>query len=87
MDNRIVKFSIKVNAIHDYQWEVYRQPTQIKKILQIFRKNNMGPTGEKLVIFQKWQIWLMIAYDYIYLKFRIIIQHFFKIHTFIKLYL
>ena len=53
----IVKFSIKVNAIHDYQWEVYRKPSEIKKnFAEIHRelsRNNMGPTGEKASYFSK----------------------------------
>jgi hypothetical protein len=28
----VIKFSIKVNAVNDYQWEVYRKPYEIKKI-------------------------------------------------------
>ena len=57
----IFKFSIKVNAVHDYQWEVYRKPSEVKKNFADIQKelssNNMGPTGDKASFFSKVASW------------------------------
>ena len=57
----IIKFSIKVNAVHDYQWEVYRKPSEIKKnfaeIQTELSKANMTPKGEKATLFSNVANW------------------------------
>ena len=51
----LFKISLKVNAVHDYQWEVYRKPSEVKKnfadIQRELSSKNMGPTGEKASFF------------------------------------
>jgi len=53
----LIKFSIIVNAVHDYQWEFYRKPSEIKKnfadIQRELSRNNIAITGEKDSFFPK----------------------------------
>ena len=57
----IIKFTIKVNAVYTYQWEVYRKPKDVKKnfaeVLNELTKNFMTPVGEKLDIFTQVASW------------------------------
>ena len=51
----IVKFSIKVKAVYNYSWEVYRKPAEIKKnfadISSELAKNHIMISGNKSDIF------------------------------------
>ena len=51
----VIKFSIKVKAVYDYKWEVYRKPSEVKKnfadIHNELSKNFMEPSGNKADIF------------------------------------
>ena len=57
----IIKFSIKVKAVYDYSWEVYRKPNEIKKNFADIHKelsnNFMELTGPKGDIFTKVSAW------------------------------
>ena len=51
----VIKFTIKVKAVYNYEWEVYRRPSEVKKnfadIHNELSKNFMGPSGNKADIF------------------------------------
>ena len=51
----VIKFTIKVKAVHNYEWEVYRKPSEVKKnfadIHNELSKNFMEPSGNKADIF------------------------------------
>ena len=51
----VIKFTIKVKAVYNYSWEVYRKPSEIKKnfaeIHSELSKNFMEPTGKEAQIF------------------------------------
>ncbi|MBP3800956.1 MAG: hypothetical protein J6I85_02835 [Clostridia bacterium] len=51
----VVKFTIKVKAVYNYTWEVYRKPADIKKsfadIHSELSKNFMEPSGKEADIF------------------------------------
>ena len=57
----VIKFSIKVKAVYDYTWEVYRKPNEIKKNFADIHKelsnNFMELTGPKGDIFTKVSAW------------------------------
>ena len=57
----LIKFTIKVNAVYSYEWEVYHKPIEVKKhfadVLNELNRNFMTPTGEKLDIFTKVSSW------------------------------
>ena len=51
----IIKFTIKVKAVYNYSWEVYRKPSEIKKnfhhISSELSKKNVVLSGDKADIF------------------------------------
>ena len=51
----VIKFTIKVKAVYNYEWEVYRRPSEVKKnfadIHNELSKNFMEPSGNKADIF------------------------------------
>ena len=57
----VVKFSIKVKAVYNYQWVVYRKPSEIKKnfaeIMSELTNNHMQPNGDKANIFSSVEAW------------------------------
>ena len=57
----LVKFSIKVKAVYNYQWEVYRKPIEIKKnfaeIHSELSRNYMEPSGNIADIFTDVATW------------------------------
>ena len=57
----IIKFTIKVDAVYNYQWEVYRKPNEIKKnfsdIQNELSRNFMELTGSKGDIFTTVSAW------------------------------
>ena len=57
----IVIFSIKVKAVYDYQWNVYRKISEIKKnfadIHDELTQNLMDPNGENARIFSNVETW------------------------------
>ena len=57
----IIKFTIKVKAVYNYQWEVYRKPIEVKKNFEEIHKelsrNFMEPSGNKADIFTNVASW------------------------------
>ena len=57
----VIKFTIKVKAVYNYQWEVYRKPNEIKKnfadIHSELSKNFMELTGPNGAIFTTVSAW------------------------------
>ena len=57
----VIKFSIKVKAVYDYTWEVYRKPNEVKKNFEDIHKelsnNFMELTGPEGDIFTKVSAW------------------------------
>ena len=57
----IIKFTIKVKAVYNYQWEVYRKPSEVKKNFEEIHKeltrNFMEPSGNKADIFTNVASW------------------------------
>ena len=57
----VIKFSIKVKAVYDYTWEVYRKPNEVKKNFEDIHKelsnNFMELTGPEGDIFAKVSAW------------------------------
>ena len=57
----VVKFSIKVKAVYNYSWEVYRKPSEIKKnfadISSELSKNNIIISGNKSDFFTSVASW------------------------------
>ena len=57
----IIKFTIKVKAVYNYQWEVYRKPIEVKKNFEEIHKelsrNFMEPSGKKADIFTNVASW------------------------------
>ena len=57
----LVKFTVKVKAVYNYEWEVYRKPSEIKKnfseIHSELSKNYMEPSGNKADIFTNVASW------------------------------
>ena len=57
----VVIFSIKVKAVYNYQWNVYRKPSEIKKnfaeIHDELSRNLMDPNGDKAAIFTNVETW------------------------------
>ena len=57
----VVKFSIKVKAVYNYSWEVYRKPSEIKKnfadISSELSKNNIVISGNKSDFFTSVASW------------------------------
>ena len=57
----VVIFSIKVKAVYNYEWNVYRKPSEIKKnfaeIHDELSRNLMDPNGEKANIFSTVETW------------------------------
>ena len=51
----VIKFTIKVKAVYNYQWDVFRKPSDIKKnfadVHHELSKNYMEPSGNKADIF------------------------------------
>jgi hypothetical protein len=52
----VIKFTIKVKAVYDYNWEVYRKPSEIKNNFADIRnelsRNFMQPSGKEAEIFK-----------------------------------
>ena len=57
----VIKFSIKVKAVYDYKWEVYRKPSEIKKnfadISSEISKMGSSLSGSKSDIFANVANW------------------------------
>ena len=57
----VVIFSIKVKAVYNYEWNVYRKPSEIKKnfadIHDELSRNLMDPNGDKANIFTNVESW------------------------------
>ena len=57
----LIKFTLKVKAVYNYSWEVYRKPAEIKKnfseILSELSKKNVIPSGNKGEIFTNVAEW------------------------------
>jgi hypothetical protein len=58
----LIKFSIKVKAVYDYEWEVYHKPSEVKKnfadISSELAKNNIQISGNKNDIFTTVAGWM-----------------------------
>ena len=57
----IIKFTIKVKAVYNYEWEVYHKPSEVKKhfkeIINYLNRNFMTPNDSKIDIFRNVASW------------------------------